>query len=471
MRHYLKRGKIMERGHRCICVGLWGRLSILYSVALFSLLMIGCDKKPTAQTNGEGSGKGPQPANAEAQLALPEFYGTYAVDSGKTFDIGSSKVEQDLTPNAQFIVFDKSVSSGTGNITFVELFDNVRLPQNVEIRTKPIANHSDMIMLVPIDPLEPGHYQLGKTPAFWVQKQKFVDNKIAEMKGLLASGDDNSALADAGAVLLFAHLNADAESTVAAVNFRRAKAAKKESNWQAAVICAQAALNADPRNQEIAAFSKDVAQTLKAATTPTFTFVEQDLGYAKITVSDVDVLYHIQNGIEVRLGYGDMGATQNVDAWNRNLDLVPLNGKPPVQVIYYGQGNDHGAKMLPTTLQLIQDVQQAWRRKYKPVLATIPRTRTLPEYMREGNVISYVFELEPSNLSHTVQIPVQCTDINCSYEGNTDAITIVRLDQADEEKTFATSDKAWITGSPGCYVTLRNDGAQSVTVRLSLTVK
>jgi len=200
------------------------------AVALCSVLLIalsaGCKKRepgaqPTSQTPPKPEPP-KQPAVAQSAIALPEYYGFYAIDNGKTLEEKTWAASGSLSPTVEFLLFHKAVPSGLFDLELYKLSmqppplpskddgsfkgwddfyrkSQVDFPKQmeaamsgiptgstlVEIRTKPVKDQAEMIRFVPSSTLAPGKYKLtvgaGGTE-FWVDREAFKAQTVSKAR-------------------------------------------------------------------------------------------------------------------------------------------------------------------------------------------------------------------------------------------------------------------------------------------------
>ncbi len=142
--------------------------------------------------------------------ASPEFYGIYADNNGKLYDLSEKRGDvYEFGQKVQFLVFQKNAETYANGLTieraiFVRTVNNPgmdgrqppkqvnlwkpRLNGAVETRTKPVANQPEQIYVVPRTPLSPGMYIVGvkgggqEIGRFYVEKNRVTQN--------LQQGDD-----------------------------------------------------------------------------------------------------------------------------------------------------------------------------------------------------------------------------------------------------------------------------------------
>jgi WD40 repeat protein len=138
-------------------------------------------------------------------VALPEFYGLFAIDGGKLVQVKQSDFPN-FDGNVTFLLFDKSVALGADETFYSIGFDTEPHPTDdgsfswqkfnqsleayqsaqqavltgipmgaapIETQKKPVPNKNEMLQFVPATPLKPGLYQLGNAAKFWVDKEKY----------------------------------------------------------------------------------------------------------------------------------------------------------------------------------------------------------------------------------------------------------------------------------------------------------
>jgi hypothetical protein len=121
-----------------------------------------------------------------AAESLPEFYGFYATDGGQLHEFAGTDVQGDFSPNVRFILFDKrlGLAQPTALLHRMKFLRHIREPadpsdfnavrcvvkkeavwikglekeRQFELRAKPIPGQTEMVMLVPRDPLIAGAY-------------------------------------------------------------------------------------------------------------------------------------------------------------------------------------------------------------------------------------------------------------------------------------------------------------------------
>ena len=111
---------------------------------------------------------------------LPEYYGLYAIDGNKLIEL-TTKKNVELSPNAQFVFYNKVVSLvpvklKITNMIYVrnnidKLFDknNTKISSinqwrpssNVDVKEKPVPGQNEMIYVIPQAPLTSGVYEVS----------------------------------------------------------------------------------------------------------------------------------------------------------------------------------------------------------------------------------------------------------------------------------------------------------------------
>jgi len=138
-------------------------------------------------------------------VALPEFYGLFAIDGGKLVQVKQGDFPN-FSGDVTFLLFDKSVAFGADTTFYSIGFDTephpaddgsfswpkfmqaadayqsasqaalTGIPQGarpIETLKKPVPNKNEMLQFVPATPLKPGLYQLGNVAKFWVAREKY----------------------------------------------------------------------------------------------------------------------------------------------------------------------------------------------------------------------------------------------------------------------------------------------------------
>jgi len=239
----------------------------LVRVALASALIgvLGCSEEPIQQPvsakqnapeNPPKLSPPPPPKRAvsETQLALPEYYGFYAIADGKTTEIKASPTEApEFTANVEFLAFDKAVATGLANLPTLHRLSLKPPPANqtddgsfkgwddffqksqvdapkqwaearsgipgdaiaIELRTKPVKDQPEMIRMVPAKVLEPGLYLLRRITYVWIDRSVYISGRIASARLAFQSDDFQSASFHAGIVLSIEPMNAEAKSLLA----------------------------------------------------------------------------------------------------------------------------------------------------------------------------------------------------------------------------------------------------------------
>ena len=132
---------------------------------------------------------------------LPEFYGFYAVDNGRLIELKASSTDTlSVGPDVRFINFAKGGYGGGDAHVSRMLFLRNRIDpdanpavkaenrwyisadttRDVELRGKPIPGQSEMMMLVPREPLKEGAYTVvinkAKIAGFFVNRESLAKN-------------------------------------------------------------------------------------------------------------------------------------------------------------------------------------------------------------------------------------------------------------------------------------------------------
>jgi hypothetical protein len=146
-----------------------------------------------------------QPPAKEAvlqeKITLPEYYGSYAIDSGKTIEL-KAEGRVDLSPKAEFIVFHKIIAGGYGveSISIVRrLFDPWGDRWNsvpLEVRLKPVQGNPEMVRVVPINDFAPGVYvlQADRWRPFYVESPAYKKSLADNARNALANNDPRAAV-------------------------------------------------------------------------------------------------------------------------------------------------------------------------------------------------------------------------------------------------------------------------------------
>jgi hypothetical protein len=152
---------------------------------------------------------------------LPEFYGLFAIDRGKLFQIKAGDIP-DLSENTEFLLFDKRVAFGTDDAFFSISFDTKPHPADdgsfswdkfnssieafrrasqaaltgipegavrIETLKKPVESKPEMLRFAPATPFKPGMYQLGGAVKFWVEREKYTSAIQASARQAMQSGN------------------------------------------------------------------------------------------------------------------------------------------------------------------------------------------------------------------------------------------------------------------------------------------
>ena len=168
-------------------------------------------------------------ATSQAQAPLPEFFGIYALQSGKLTELLADADRNDFTPSVAFVVFQRSIAPANAKLFFIppaqprdaragefkgwdDWFRQTQTPggamektmlhgvpagaTELAFRVGPYGNNPEMIRIVHSGELKPGLDQLMNGVRFWVQR--------AEIEPLyrqaLASAQQNSNVAAPGTV-------------------------------------------------------------------------------------------------------------------------------------------------------------------------------------------------------------------------------------------------------------------------------
>lgn len=178
-------------------------------LALTAALVGSCDNR---ESDGSGApltkqNQPPKEAISESKVELPEYYGLYAVDSGKTVELKNDG-SQSFSSNVEFILFSKAVASDSKDLAlrhlvFVQGVSATqpdhgpnRLPfrsggwseRSIAFRTKPVKENPEIIRIVPEHTLPSGMFRIGTNDHFWVNRdahrsdlvQKATDAKQRE---------------------------------------------------------------------------------------------------------------------------------------------------------------------------------------------------------------------------------------------------------------------------------------------------
>lgn len=190
-------------------------MRLLVTSLILSAAMAGCDAQQQASA--------PTPI-PDQKLPLPEFFGLYAVDQGKTVPL--KNIQQwtavDISSGAEFIMYDQAAAEKTAKAVLspVTLDPAVSMSSKglqwdeqytekipgaprgfrsygggsrIELLRKPVANHNDMIRLVPGAKPEPGFYTLEiGTDVFgvWIDRSRFDDRVAKERAEIKAAMSD-----------------------------------------------------------------------------------------------------------------------------------------------------------------------------------------------------------------------------------------------------------------------------------------
>jgi hypothetical protein len=63
----------------------------------------------TAPFQVEGQQNGNRSIEKESNIKLPEFYGMYAIDAGKTISLKGNRANLSFGPSVEFLLFEKAV--------------------------------------------------------------------------------------------------------------------------------------------------------------------------------------------------------------------------------------------------------------------------------------------------------------------------------------------------------------------------
>ena len=147
-------------------------------------------------------------------VALPEFYGLFAIDQGKLLPIMQNDTP-DFSGGVQFLVFDKSVTFGVhaefysigfdtephpadnGSFSWPKFMQSIEayqrgvqasltgIPESatrVQALEKPVEKKPEMVLFVPTPPLKPGLYQWQGVAKFWVERKSYQTTAEANAK-------------------------------------------------------------------------------------------------------------------------------------------------------------------------------------------------------------------------------------------------------------------------------------------------
>jgi hypothetical protein len=186
--------------------------SILYrwtgmfaSIALATLVRCAKETETTkTEPKKESTGTAEKPekrAIPEGQFSLPEYYGSYAIDSGRTIEL-KAEGPVDLSPKAEFILFHKIIAGGYGveSISIVRrLFDPWEDRWNsvpLEARLKPVQGNPEMVRVVPINDFAPGVYvlQADRWRPFYVEAPAYKKSLADNARSALANNDPRAAV-------------------------------------------------------------------------------------------------------------------------------------------------------------------------------------------------------------------------------------------------------------------------------------
>jgi len=157
----------------------------------------GCSKD-----NSGGSSGSSKKSLSESKITLPEYYGFYAVDNGRTVRFDKGESDQEFSPKVEFIVFDKAVAFGVDEKSVIRIAFDEKEDDWVRYvfpsRNKPVEGKSEMVRIVPDRDLVPGLYELKGGGRFSVQKnlykQKYVDDAMRALNEKRWNDANNSAI-------------------------------------------------------------------------------------------------------------------------------------------------------------------------------------------------------------------------------------------------------------------------------------
>lgn len=150
-----------------------------FDLAFVSLLLFGC--AACAKGDPPAGSAAPQPKEAipESAIILPEYYGVYALEAGKTVALTQAVFSKETiamaSPKSEFILFDRKIALGleVPKILVCSALDSEHDGQIVEFRTKPVTGRPEMLRIVPVNDLPIGRCGLlnekNDEILFWVE--------------------------------------------------------------------------------------------------------------------------------------------------------------------------------------------------------------------------------------------------------------------------------------------------------------
>ncbi len=129
-------------------------------------------KTPTpAQPAPPAQNPAPSPTPPVVQEEFPDSYGFYAVSNNKLVELAKGQHAKIDDPNAQFIVFDKMLS--TFGTRIAEIYQQTHSGRKVlDVKTKPVPNQNEAVRIVPREPLNPGIYRFTNGATFEIDNGK-----------------------------------------------------------------------------------------------------------------------------------------------------------------------------------------------------------------------------------------------------------------------------------------------------------
>ena len=244
-----------------------GRTS-LYACAApwltIGVLIVACDRQPAPSNVSP-----PKEAVPQGQVHLPEYYGSYAVDQGKTLELTESKTV-DVSANAEFIVFHKAIAialaSDSVKLSRVEYdinSDRLMVSNRIDCRMKPIEANPEMVRLVPAYDLAPGLYIItgDHQLRFRAEGTRYRESLLEATHTAIKSNEFEKAVKNAATA--YAVFNdAETQTVLHEARFLDARstavAASFQYRWDDATVFGNKALVYKPKDAEMEEFVRSI---------------------------------------------------------------------------------------------------------------------------------------------------------------------------------------------------------------------
>jgi WD40 repeat protein len=250
------------------------RIALIVSSFIMIGSLGGCGNQESSSSTATQA-PAPKVAIDQSDITLPEYYGLYAIDDGKTIEIKEGGQPAAFTPAVEFLLFHKMAAMASGNAKLYRL--NLQPPPpkpaddgsfkgwddwfqksqvdfpnqmqaamsgipagstQVELREKPVTNQQEMLRLVPAAALEPGLYQMDRSVRFWVERDKFRAQSVDKAQNAMSEGRYAEAREAASLAVVVHDDDVEMQSTMRSLqleaSIKLAQSAMDSSQWKSA---------------------------------------------------------------------------------------------------------------------------------------------------------------------------------------------------------------------------------------------